>query len=50
MKFAISHLYSEPGISFQISYKIDEYIEDKITENIMIPYGLDKNSIIDPKN
>lgn len=43
MKFAISHLYSEPGISFQISYKIDEYIEDKITENIMIPYGLDKN-------
>lgn len=43
MRFAISHLYSEPGISFQISYKVDGYIEDRITENIMIPYGLDKN-------
>lgn len=43
MRFAISHLYVEPGIRFQISHKVDKYIEHKITEDIMKPYSLDKD-------
>jgi hypothetical protein len=45
MRFKISHLYTEPGVSFQISHKVDKYVEDKIIESIIQPYGLDNDEM-----
>jgi hypothetical protein len=42
MRLSISSFYADPGFYFSISHKVDNFIRDKLTEVVMIPYGLDK--------
>lgn len=42
MRLSISSFYSEPGFSFSISHKVDNLIREKLTDMVMVPYGLDK--------
>ena len=42
MRLSISSFYGDPGFYFSISHKVDNFIRDKLTEVVMIPYGLDK--------
>lgn len=42
MRLSISSFYGEPDFYFSISHKVDNFIRKKLTEEVMIPYGLDK--------
>jgi len=41
MEFGIIHLYNEPGIKFEISHKVDEFIYKEIDQLFKL-YSLDK--------
>ena len=40
MNLLIGAWYNEPGISFHFSYKVDNYIRERIKDHIMLPLGL----------
>lgn len=41
MKLGISSIYTEVGVNFEISHKVDNLIRKLLTDNILIPYKLD---------
>ena len=45
MKLSLGSFYSEVGVFFKISYKVDLFIRETLIEKIFKPYGLD---IINP--
>ncbi len=44
MKIRISALYAEPGISFEISYKVMSFLEQTINRRLAIPDELDEKA------
>ena len=45
MVLTVSSFYSEVGVHFKISHKVDLYIRNLLIENIMVPFGLDKMDV-----
>ncbi|MEQ7800280.1 hypothetical protein ABDJ41_10780 [Pedobacter sp. ASV1-7] len=44
MQLIVSSFFSEVGIDFKISHKVNLYIRNKFIENVMKTYGLDKDN------
>ena len=41
MTLTIGSWFGEPGISFKVSYKVSKFIRQLLTDDIMIPFGLE---------